>query len=121
MAQIHAVTIRDPQEPLYNEAVDVASEFLRLKLPRKPRSYSGTKGTKRGDQGAEGEPELLRTDEGLQPQPEPTQLPASLSTIGPGDAGILAHAASGPPPPPTTASAEEERSKQVSFLKVDLK
>lgn len=77
--------IEDPDEPFLKEAEDIAIEFIALNLPRE-ESKSPLKRAPHYPKKTEGEPELLRSEEGEPPQTEPTatELPASLPRLGEG-------------------------------------
>ena len=121
------VRIEDPNEKYLKEVGEIALEFINLRSADESRRGStGKKAPYQVGKKPEGEPGLLRAEEGEFPQSEPTtsELPASLPQLG-GDqlqsprqgqaAGQdeLSSAAAGPPPPPSRVPP----TRVVSFKK----
>ena len=109
------VRIGDPNEQYLKEVGEIALEFINLRSADESRRGStGKKAPYQQGKKAEGEPGLLRADEGgISESTEPTasELPASLPQLGgdqPGSRvsqaaagadGEVTDAAAGPPPP----------------------
>lgn len=113
-----AVQVEDLDEPFLKQAEEVAIEFISLFSSDAEREAlaSSTKKAPYPPGRKQGEPELLRADEGQISHPE---LPASLPQLGEGQQRRFAQsdghpgAASGPPPPPASVPP----SRAVSLTK----
>ena len=117
-----AVKVEDLDEPFLQQAGEVAFEFIKLfssNTELEVFASSTKKAPYPPSRKQEGEPELLREDEGQISDPE---LPASLPQLGTpeGQRSRFAQSdghpltASGPPPPPSAVSP----SRAVSLMKL---
>ena len=113
-----AVKVEDLDEPFLKQAEEVAIEFISLfSSDAEPEVFaSSTKKAPYPSGKKQGEPELLRADEGQISHPE---LPASLPQLGECQQSRFAQsdghqaAAAGPPPPPRPVPP----SRVVSLIK----